>query len=60
MTWSTITDLRHGLIEVIPNDDIKEHRLSPLCECRPTKELQYRGPDVIAAMFTHNAYDGRP
>lgn len=58
-TWSVIQTPWAGLVEVLPEGDVVEHRVSPLCACNPRKEVRYCGPDVTSVMFTHNAYDGR-
>ena len=46
---------RHGIVHVIPEGDLIEHREGIDCPCNPT--VEYQGGD--AAVVLHVALDGR-
>lgn len=43
-------------VHVMPVDDLREHRESRRCWCRPVVK---KGPGFASALVTHNSADGR-
>lgn len=58
MTWRAVPikarlDLPMGQVHVVPEDDLREHDVSPRCWCRPRQDIA--DPPV----WVHNSMDGR-
>lgn len=55
--WSTKRSV-FGQINILPNNDLRDHELSWRCECQPAMDAISDGWDW-AWVLEHNAYDLR-
>ena len=46
-------------VHIVPEDDLKAHRLSAGCECNPACDEGAKHGDVVFWLVTHHSYDGR-